>query len=46
MPIVKKKSDNECLSGHWKGVNFDIFFVKNKKVLHYNDVYKLWAHGL
>ena len=25
-----KKSDNDCLSGHWKGVNFDIFFVKNK----------------
>ena len=28
---LKKKSDNECLSGHWKGVNFDIFVVKNKK---------------
>ena len=30
MTIVKK-SDNDCLSGNWKGVNFDIFVVKNKK---------------
>ena len=30
MPIVKK-NDNDCLSGHWKGVNFDIFAVGNKK---------------
>ena len=31
MPIVKKKSDNDYLSGHWKGVKFDIFVVKDKK---------------
>ena len=31
MPIVKKKCDNDCLSGTWKGVNFYIFVVKYKK---------------
>ena len=25
-----KKRENDCLSGHWKGVNFDIFVVKYK----------------
>ena len=31
MPTVFKGKKNDCLSGHWKGVNFDIFVVKNKK---------------
>ena len=35
---------NDCLSGHWEGVNFDIFVVKNK-IQYYNGVYKIWARG-
>ena len=29
--IKWKTGDNVCLSGHQKGVNFDIFVVKNKR---------------
>ena len=35
--------ENECLSGHWKSVNFDIFFVKNKK---YNIIMMSTNSGL
>ena len=29
MSIVQKKGKHNCLLGDWKGVDFDIFFVKD-----------------
>ena len=31
MPTGFFKRYNDCLSGHWKGVNFDIFVVEKEK---------------
>ena len=46
MLTVFKIIDLDCLSGHWKGVDVDVFFCKRAGLQHYNDVYKIWAHGL
>ena len=38
-----KKSENECISGHWKGAKFYIFVVKNKK---YNIIMMSTKYGI
>ena len=38
-----KNGDNYCLSGHLKGVNFDVFVVKKKK---YNIIMMCTNYGL
>ena len=37
--------ENDCLSGYWKGVHFDVFVVKNESTIFYNGVYKIWSRG-
>ena len=44
--IIFKISDHYCISLHWKGVDINVLFCKRAKLQHYNDVYKIWAHGL
>ena len=43
MPTVFKSISNDWLSVNWKGINFDIFVVKNKK---YNIIMISTKYGL
>ena len=43
MPTFFQSIENDCLSVNWKGINFDIFVVKNKK---YNVIMISTKYGL
>ena len=43
MTIMKKKGDHDCLSGDFKGVEFDVFVVKDP---NYNMIMMSTYYGL
>ena len=42
----EKKGEHDRLSGNWKGIEFDVFVLTDKKLQHDNDVNMLWCHGV